>query len=63
MVKVPCKDCNKRAIGCHSTCAEYKEYLTNREKGKAQITKARGELYGFDSYEKDKIKRLSKYKQ
>lgn len=22
----PCKDCTDRAVGCHSTCARYKQY-------------------------------------
>lgn len=25
----PCKDCQRRAIGCHSTCEDYIEY-TNK---------------------------------
>lgn len=24
-MNAPCKDCPKRVLGCHSTCAEYKE--------------------------------------
>lgn len=25
-IKPPCKDCDRREIGCHSHCKEYKEY-------------------------------------
>lgn len=25
-MKVPCKNCNDRHIGCHSKCEAYKEY-------------------------------------
>ncbi len=25
-MKVPCKDCDKRYVGCHSECESYTEY-------------------------------------
>lgn len=25
-LKVPCKDCKKRKLGCHSVCKDYKEF-------------------------------------
>lgn len=25
----PCKDCEKRALGCHSTCEDYKKWKAN----------------------------------
>lgn len=28
----PCKNCQKREIGCHGKCPEYKEYQSEREK-------------------------------
>lgn len=30
-VKVPCKECQKRCLGCHSNCDEYKEYRNNMD--------------------------------
>lgn len=27
-VKNPCKDCDKREIGCHSNCKEYLEFYS-----------------------------------
>lgn len=28
----PCKDCEKRAVGCHGSCPEYQKYYkANRE--------------------------------
>lgn len=27
-VKVPCRDCKERHVGCHSSCEQYKEYQT-----------------------------------
>lgn len=30
-VKVPCKQCQKRYLGCHSVCDEYKAYRVNMD--------------------------------
>lgn len=27
----PCKDCEKRVLGCHSNCAEYVEFKNKRK--------------------------------
>lgn len=35
----PCKDCENRKMGCHSTCKDYKEYKTLIETEKAKIYK------------------------
>lgn len=26
MIQAPCKDCEERQVGCHSTCEKYAEY-------------------------------------
>jgi hypothetical protein len=31
-MNAPCKDCERREVGCHSVCAEYKEYNEHRER-------------------------------
>lgn len=31
-MKSPCKGCEYRVLGCHSTCAAYIKYSTNRKK-------------------------------
>lgn len=36
-MNAPCKDCPKRVLGCHCTCAEYKAYSDTRQ----QINKQR----------------------
>lgn len=28
----PCRDCDKRTIGCHSKCEQYKEWAKENEK-------------------------------
>lgn len=34
MIKPSCKDCEKRFLGCHSNCEDYKNFLIEREKRK-----------------------------
>lgn len=29
---VQCRDCNKRQVGCHSSCEEYKRFVEEHEK-------------------------------
>lgn len=31
-LKAPCYQCEKREVGCHSTCKEYIEYSNERRK-------------------------------
>lgn len=31
-LQAPCKDCEKRYMGCHSKCAEYIEYDKHQQK-------------------------------
>lgn len=31
-MKVPCKDCGDRKIGCHAKCERYLEFRKSREK-------------------------------
>lgn len=34
-MKAPCKDCDRRALGCHDHCEEYKEFRAEIERIKA----------------------------
>lgn len=31
MLEVPCRDCDHRTVGCHGTCAVYRQYREERE--------------------------------
>ncbi len=35
-MKAPCKNCDRRQPGCHSVCAEYKQYDAERAKIRAE---------------------------
>lgn len=43
-MKVPCKDCKDRELGCHSQCERYKEYHEYRAKCNAQRMQEAHEL-------------------
>ena len=55
-MKSPCKGCEYRVIGCHSTCAAYIKYSNNRkeELGTRDI---RGDVYGYVKDNNNRIKR------
>lgn len=39
VVEVPCKDCTKRQLHCHSSCEAYREYRRSREQVYAEKMK------------------------
>lgn len=39
MLNAPCQNCQKRSVGCHSTCSDYKNYITENEKIKSEQNK------------------------
>lgn len=55
-MKSPCKGCEFRAIGCHSTCAAYTEYSRNR-KEELETRDIRGDVYGYVKDNNNRIKR------
>lgn len=38
MITPPCKDCEFRTIGCHSSCEQYKAFQTEMEKIRKKAT-------------------------
>ena len=39
--RMPCKDCHKRQIGCHSQCKEYAEAVADKDMARADTERAR----------------------
>lgn len=37
----PCKNCDYRAVGCHSDCSSYKEWRLNLDRRNEQIYKSK----------------------
>lgn len=60
-MKSPCKDCEYRVLGCHSTCAAYIEYNTSRKK-EIETRDIRGDVHGYIKTNNNRIKRrMGKY--
>ena len=59
---VPCYECDKRALGCHSTCEDYKAF---NEKNKAAIGEkveaAKKHYLASDTAFKLKVKLYKRY--
>lgn len=56
-MKAPCKDCEFRTIGCHSTCAAYIKYSLRR-KAEKETRDIRSDVYGYVKDNNNRIKRL-----
>lgn len=39
--RMPCKDCQKRQIGCHSQCTEYAEAVAEKDRARADTERAK----------------------
>ena len=54
--KAPCRECEKRSIGCHGTCSEYLEFKKNideaRERKRSHMVNT---YYGGVNWFKKKI--------
>ena len=63
-IKSPCFDCEKRTVGCHSTCEEYKAYSQkNKEQNELRkvAVKKRTEAMTFELGIKQKV--LKRYRR
>lgn len=55
-MKSPCKGCEYRVIGCHSTCTAYIKYSNNRKK-EIESRDIRGDVFGYVKDSNNRIKR------
>lgn len=46
MPKVPCYNCEKRFLGCHGSCEDYKKYIAEKE----EVNKKKREVLGIDHF-------------
>lgn len=59
---VPCYNCQKRDVGCHSSCEKYKYYVEKRHKKKRMAEAHWCKEKAFYSYCEDRTKRLNRLK-
>lgn len=61
MLKSPCKGCEYSVIGCHSTCAAYTKYSSNR-KEELETRYILGDVCWYIKTNNNRIKRrIGKY--
>lgn len=60
-MKSPCKGCEYRVLGCHSTCAAYIKY-SNHQMKLRESRDIRGDVFGYVKDSNNRIKRrIGKY--
>jgi len=59
MNNTPCKECEERQIGCHSSCEKYKNFLKIRDEKNAFLHREPHDYYVVDKIRK-KQKRMEK---
>lgn len=62
--KVPCKGCDKREIGCHSTCKDYISFKEEAEALREKIKFEKAKSYGssYFSTRKELTRKLDRNK-
>jgi hypothetical protein len=55
----PCKDCDDRCIGCHTTCGDYTEYTRELDRRRKDI-KAENDITAFEKAIKKKIAKANR---
>ena len=64
-MKTPCKDCEKREVGCHSSCFDWKAYRLKKDEEYQRTLQARieeGNYYGYQFDRKKKMKWGSEFR-
>lgn len=59
-VMSPCKGCEDRCIGCHSTCGDYAEYKQALEDNRAKINAHNAEVAFGKAVKRNVVKRYDK---
>ena len=59
-MKVPCKDCPNRYVGCHSKCEAYKEFNRHCEEQREKRLKESAELEAKLEYNRKSYRRINK---
>lgn len=61
----PCKDCERRVVGCHASCADYAAYKQDMQRNKADMcegTKSDKVLFDYICMQELKNKRKRRRK-
>lgn len=58
----PCKDCNNRFLGCHSSCERYLDYKSEHDKFKQKVFAAKEEDWALNEVEQKRFEKWEKFK-
>lgn len=62
-MKVPCMDCDKRHLGCHSVCEQYKQFVEEKNAINEKRKKINNTIADCVAIRQHKIEMLSKKKR
>ena len=56
-----CRFCEKRKVGCHSTCETYKQFRDNLDNSKQMVLEGKKKLYGeYSGFKRDQVRKEAK---
>lgn len=61
MLQPPCKDCEKRHVGCHSSCEDYKMYHDENVKLQEQRAEFRRKIEDYYEVRKHRSRHRRNY--
>lgn len=65
MKVAPCKDCEKRVVGCHSSCEDFVQWEQEHREEKERLREAKmksSEYLAYRKEEKDKRAHIEQWK-
>lgn len=62
-MKVPCMDCDKRHLGCHSVCEQYKQFVKEKDAINEKRKKINNTIADCVAIRQHKVEMLSKKKR
>lgn len=58
-IEVPCKDCDRRHVGCFSVCGEYKAFRAKIDKAR-EYRRGNSQVWGYNRDSRVKIASITK---
>ena len=62
-MKAPCMDCDKRYLGCHSVCEQYKQFVEEKRAINEKRKKINDTIADCEAVRQHKVEMLSKKKR
>ena len=59
----PCKECENRYVGCHSTCEDYLDFRGRSDEMAKRVRAKMNEYNVYEGYKKECLKKIRKHKE